>query len=70
MEFVTHFHFPRFEHGTTKIRVHNIDATTYEDFWCTMDEAKIRDYNGPPLPEHLTFDSHTLYHILTYTSVC
>jgi hypothetical protein len=32
-----------------------------------MDEDKIRDYNGPPLPEHLTFDNQTLYHILTYT---
>src|SRR3989337_2002601 len=32
-----------------------------------MDEEKIRDYHGPPLPEHLTFDNQTLYHILTYT---
>src|SRR3989337_2395431 len=32
-----------------------------------MDEEKIRDYHGPPLPEHLTFDNQTLYHILIYT---
>ena len=32
-----------------------------------MDEDKIHHYNGPPLPEHLTFDNQTLYHILTYT---
>ena len=32
-----------------------------------MDEEKICDYHGSPLPEHLTFDNQTLYHILTYT---
>ena len=32
MDFVSHFHFPRFEHGKTEIRVHNIDALTDEDF--------------------------------------
>jgi hypothetical protein len=32
MDFVSHFHFPRFEHGKTEIRVHNIDAISDEDF--------------------------------------
>ena len=32
-----------------------------------MDEDKIRDYNGPPLLEHMRFNNQTLYHILTYT---
>ena len=32
-----------------------------------MDKEKICDYHGSPLPEHLTFDNHTLYHILAYT---
>ena len=67
MDFVSHFDFPRFEHGKTEIRVHNIDAISDEDFRCTMDEEKTHD-NGPPLPEHLTFDNQTLYHILTYMS--
>ena len=66
IDFIYHFHFPQFEHGQTEIRVHNIDAISDEDFRCTMDEEKTHD-NGPPLPEHLTFDNQTLYHILTYT---
>ena len=57
IDFVSHFHFPRFEHGQTEIRVHNIDGISDEGFGCTMDEDKIRDYNGPPLPEHLSFDN-------------
>ena len=32
-----------------------------------MDKGKIRDYNGPPMPGHLTFENQTLYHLLTYT---
>ena len=40
MDFIYHFHFPRFEHGKTEIRVHNIDAISDEDFRCTMDERK------------------------------
>jgi hypothetical protein len=32
-----------------------------------MDQEKIRDYTGPPKPEHLTFENQTLYHILSYT---
>jgi len=32
-----------------------------------MDEENISANHGPPLPEHLTFDNETLYHILTYT---
>ena len=66
-DFVSHFHFPRFEHGDTKIRVHNIDVISDETFRCTMDQEKIRDYNGPPLPEHLTFHNQTLFHMPTYT---
>ena len=31
-DFVSHFHFPRFEHGKAEIRGHNIDAITDEDF--------------------------------------
>lgn len=56
IDFVSHFHFPQFEHGKTEIRVHNIDAIFDEDFRCTMDQEKIRDYNGSPLHEHLTLD--------------
>jgi hypothetical protein len=66
-DFVSHFQFPRFEHGNNEIRVHNIDAISDETFQCTMDEEKIRDYTGPPLPEHLTFENQTMYHLLTYT---
>jgi hypothetical protein len=47
--------------------VHNIDAILDDMFKCTMDKEKIRDYNGPPKPEHLTFENQTLYHMLTYT---
>jgi len=32
MDFVSHFHFPRFEHGKADIQIHNIDAVTNEDF--------------------------------------
>ena len=56
-DFVSLFHFPRFEHGKTEIRVHNIDAITDDMFWCTMDKENLRDYNGPPMPEHLTFEN-------------
>ena len=65
--FVSHFHFPRFEHGDNEIRVHNIDVILDETFRCTMDQEKIRDYTGPPRPEHLTFENQTLYHMLSYT---
>ena len=34
-----------------------------------MDQEKIRDYTGPPHPEHLTFENQTLVHMLFYT-VC
>lgn len=66
-DFVSHFHFPRFEHGDHEIRVHSIDVISDETFWCTMDPEKIRDYSGPPRPEHLTFENQTLYHMLSYT---
>jgi hypothetical protein len=66
-DFVSHFNFPWFKHGKTEIRVHNIDVISDEIFRCTMDKEKIHDYNGPPLPEHLTFEKQTLYHLLTYT---
>ena len=32
-----------------------------------MDKDKIRDYSGPPRPEHLTFENQTLFHMLSYT---
>jgi hypothetical protein len=32
-----------------------------------MDPEKIKDYDGPSLPEHLTFENQTIYHLLTYT---
>ena len=32
-----------------------------------MGKEKIRDYNGPPLPEHLMFENQALYYFLTYT---
>lgn len=32
-----------------------------------MDKEKIRDYSGPPRPEHLFFENQTLYHLLSYT---
>jgi hypothetical protein len=66
-DFVSHFHFPRFEHGNNEIQVHSIHAIFDETFRRTMDEDKIRDYTGPPLPEHLTFKNQTLYHMLSYT---
>jgi hypothetical protein len=31
-DFVSHFHFPRFEHGDTEIHVHNIDAVSDDMF--------------------------------------
>lgn len=65
--FILHFHFPRFEHGDNEIRVHNIDVISDQDFHCTVDKEKIRDYSGPPSPKHLTFYNQTLYHLLSYT---
>ena len=65
-DFVSHFHFPHFEHGNNEIRVHNIDVISDEIFRCTMDKEKISDYNGPPKPEHLSFKNQNLYHTLTY----
>ena len=32
-----------------------------------MDKEKIRDYSGPPRPDHLTFENQTLFHMLSYT---
>lgn len=32
-----------------------------------MDTEKLGDYTEPPRPEHMTFESQTLYHMLTYT---
>jgi hypothetical protein len=66
-DFISHIHFSRFEHGDNEIRVHNIDVISDEDFQCTMDKEKIRDYSGPPCLEHLTFENQTLYHLLSYT---
>ena len=34
--FVSHFHFPRFEHGDNEIRVHNIDVISDETFRRTI----------------------------------
>ena len=46
---------------------YNIDVISVEIFRCTMDKEKILDYNGPLVPEHLTFENVTPYHLLTYT---
>ena len=40
IDFVSHFHFPRFEYGENEIRVHNIDVILDETFRCTMDQEK------------------------------
>ena len=61
-DFVSHFHFARFEHGKNEIRVHNIDVISDEIFRCTMDKEKNRDYNGPLVPEQLTIEKVTPYH--------
>ena len=47
-DFVSHFHFPRFEHGDNEIWVQTIDVISEVFFWCTMDQDKICDYSGPP----------------------
>ena len=65
--FFSHFHFPQFEHGKAEIRIHNIDVVTNEDFRFTMDEEKIRDYHGSPLPEHFNLrQSDTISHPYIY----
>ena len=42
MDFVSHFHFPRFEHGKIEIRVHNIDAISDDMFLCMLLSVRIK----------------------------
>ena len=67
MDFVHHFHFPRFETNGKEIRVHRVDEVTPEEFHFTMDPEKVGDHIGSPRPENLTFHNQTIFHLLTYT---